>query len=153
MDVPEAVRAADPGSGESTMDERGEARPEGPHPDPDRDDGAEEIGEMPELEESGDGDGWSLFGWLQDTPEGSYRDMDARDYWDPENGGKNRLAFHVSDLVGTRGVPNGVGLLLALAEMYYNLAQHQDGGSSSSGDDGGGSSGDGFPEIQEASAV
>lgn len=150
MDVPEAVRRADPGSGESTMDEPADARPEGPHPDPDRGDRGDDLDdELGELEESGDGDSWSLWDWATSTPEGSYRDMDARDYWDPDGGGKNRLAFHVSDLAGTRGVPNGLGIILALAEMYYNLAQH-DGGSS---DDGGGSSGDGFPEIEEASAV
>ena len=148
MDIPEAVRQADAGSGESTMDERSEARPEGPHPrssaehDPD-----EEIGAEVEEQLADEEDAWDLIGWLQDTPEGSYRDMDARQYWDPDGGGKNRLAHHLSDRAGTTGIPNGIGILLALAEMYYNLAQQQDTGSSEDGGDG---SGDGFPEIEES---
>lgn len=148
MDIPEAVRQADPGAGESTMDERAEARPEGPHPDPSADrDPDEEIGAEVEEELADEGDSWNLFGWLQETPEGSYRDMDARQYWDPENGGKNRLAFHLSDLAGTTGIPNGIGIVLALAEIYFNLAQHQNGDTTEDGGDG---SGDGFPEIEES---
>jgi hypothetical protein len=143
MDVPAAVRAADAGSGESTMDERGEARPEGPHPDADHAD-AEEVEEaIPELGEE-ESDSWDIYGWLSETPEGSYRDMDARDFWDPDGGGRNRLAFHLSDLTGARGIPNGVGLVIGAAEMYYNLAQHD-------GESGGDEGGDGeFPDIQES---
>lgn len=146
MDVPEAVRRADPGSGESTIDEEPTAQPEGPHPD--RDPGDDDL---PELEESDDSDGWSLFGWLKETPEGSYREMDARDFWDPEGGGRNRIAFHLSDLVGARGLPNGVGLLVGLLEEYYRLAQAQNGGGDDSSS--GGGDADGYPEIEEASAL
>jgi len=85
---------------------------------------ADTDGDDLKLQSEDDSSGFGLRDWAFRTPEGSYREMNARDYWDPEGGGKNRLAFHVTDLIGERGIPNAVGLVIAVAEMYYNLAQH-----------------------------
>lgn len=143
MNVPDAVRATDPGAGQEP-DEEPDARPEGPAPDPDE--GIEEIPEVEELDNDSSG---GLIGrisdWATSTPSGSYRDVDARDFWDPEGGGKNRIAFHLKDLIGSGDIPNGLGTLLGGAELYYNLAT--EGGSRSSADN---DSADGFPEIEGA---
>lgn len=116
MDVPDAVREIDT-SQDGTESESGSRAPSDSSADSDLNPDGMDV--EPESDE------WDPWGWLKSVPEGSYRDADARDYWDPENGGKNRLAHHISDLAGVRGIPNGLGILLACAEIYWNLAQHQ----------------------------
>jgi len=139
MDVPDAVRRTDPGAGQPPDEEPG-ARPEGPAPDPELD---EETLEDEELDQEGSG---GLIGrlsdWATSTPDGSYRDTDARDFWDPQGGGKHRIAHHLADLVGAGDIPNGLGVLIGGVELYYNAAS---GGSSSTDNDS-----DGFPDIEGA---
>lgn len=75
--------------------------------------------------------------WLLDTPEGSYLETDAREYWDPDGGGRTRLMFHISDLAGVTGIPNWLGIIIALAEMYANYdppADQEEGDTDESGE-------------------
>lgn len=76
-----------------------------------------------------DDGGLGVLDWARRIPEGSHFDFDARDWWDPDGGGENRLAFHLSDASGDGlGYPNGVGVLVALAELYVaHLTGQSDG--------------------------
>lgn len=112
----------DPGAGIPEMGEEADARPEGPMPEVDADD----------VDEGG----FSVLSWASEVPEGSHRNYDATDWWDPEGGGENRLAFHLSTVADSGGgYPNGIGVLVALAELYWRLATEQQGGSSGDGSD------------------
>ena len=102
MDVPDAVRQTDPGAGQAP-DEEPDARPEGPAPDLELDE------DLPEPESPGDSDSGGIiervYDWATSTPGGSYRDVDARDFWDPEGGGKHRRSQdkrHVSASIRLR---------------------------------------------------
>jgi hypothetical protein len=90
----------------------------------------------------------SILSWARRVPDGSHRDFDATDWWDPEGGGKNRLAFHLSDATSAGvGYPNALGVLVGFAELYFGALQEGEVsallGSSSDGDDSkGGADGD-----------
>lgn len=107
-------RADDPGAGVGEIGEEPEARPEGPAPDSEMWD---------ETDEEAEG-GFSVLSWAQSVPDGSHRDFDASDWWDPEHGGENRIAFHLSEATGAgAGYPNGLGLAVGLAEMYWSAVR------------------------------
>lgn len=126
--VETGAETTDPGAGDRAHGEQPDARPEGPAPDAgDRDDAAEEI-----EEESG---GFSVLSWAKDVPEGSHTDFDASDWWDVEGGGENRLAFHLSTIADSGGgYPNGVGVLVALAELYWRRVTDGESGGESGGE-------------------
>lgn len=115
----------DPGAGFEEIGEEPDARPEGPTPDADADDlGGDDEG------------GFSVLSWARSVPEGSHTNFDKSDWWDPEGGGETRLAFHLSDAAGEGvGYPNGLGTVVALAELYWSQVKDQNGGGSSSDDD------------------
>lgn len=102
-----------PGEGQPGAGEEPDAMPEGPAPD------------LPgeEVEEES---GFSVLSWAERIPDGSHLDFDARDWWDPETGGKNRLAYHLSDATGEgAGYPNALGVLVAVAELYWSSVRNQ----------------------------
>lgn len=104
----------DPGAGIPGLDEEADARPEGP---------------MPELEDGEDEGGFSVLSWAKSVPDGSHRDFDTSDWWDPEGGAENRLAYHLSDATGAgAGYPNGLGVLVGFAELYWSRVRDQQGG-------------------------
>lgn len=106
----------DPGGPDLEMDEEPTARPEGPAPDH----GADVLEEEPE--ESG----FNLLSWAERVPDGSHLDFDSRDWWDPETGAENRLAYHLSDATSEGvGYPNGLGVLVGLAELYWSRVREQ----------------------------
>lgn len=113
---------ADPGMGQVEMGEEIDAMPEGPLADDDAD----------ALEGSDDAGGFSLRAWAERTPEGSHTDFDARDWWDPETGGENRIAFHLADAADAgAGYPNVLGVVVGAAELYWSKVQQQNGDDSS----------------------
>lgn len=115
----------DRGAGHPDLGEEDDARPEGPMPEPDE--------ALPGEQD----DGFSVLSWARSVPDGSHTNFDASDWWDPENGAENRLAFHLSDAAGAgAGYPNGLGVLVAFAELYWSAA------TGSSGEDDGGESGE-----------
>jgi hypothetical protein len=98
--------------------EEPDARPEGPLPEPGVG-GVEDEKSDPKN---------AVLSWAKSIPEGSHLDFEAKDWWDPETGGKNRLAFHLSNLSDEgAGYPNGVGTLVAIGEMYYSAVLDSDG--------------------------
>lgn len=108
QDALSEVEAAPGGSeeiGPQVPGEEPDARPEGPLPD----------------EQNEESDSLSLSSWARRIPEGSHRDFDAHDLWDPEGGGENRLAFHLADAADadTIGYPNGLGVLVGFVELYW----------------------------------
>lgn len=105
----------DPGAGHAPIGEEADAMPEGP---------------MPDLEaEDVDEDSGSVLSWARRVPEGSHLDFDKRDWWDPETGGTNRLAYHLSDATPEGvGYPNGLGVLVGAAEFYWSKVREQNGG-------------------------
>jgi len=105
------------GAGQPDQGEEPDAIPEGPLPDDD-------VSGQQESK-------FSVLSWAERIPDGSHLDFDARDWWDPQEGGKNRLAYHLSDAAGDgAGYPNGLGVLVALAEMYWSRVEgeHDDRG-------------------------
>jgi hypothetical protein len=101
-----ASESLDPKSAVLSEGEEPDARPEGP---------------LPNDEPGDDQGGFSVLSWAKSVPEGSHLDFDRRDWWDPEGGGENRLAFHLSTIADEGGgYPNGVGVLVALGELYYS---------------------------------
>jgi len=111
----EDEQPTDPGAGHEEIGEEPDARPEGPMPD---------LEDEPADEE----EGFSVLSWAERIPEGSHREFDRTDWWDPDGGGLNRLAFHLSDAAGAgAGYPNGVGVLVAVAEEYWSRVQEQQG--------------------------
>ena len=97
------------GPTETAVGEEPDARPEGPLPGADLDGLEDESA------------GFDLVEWAQSVPEGSHRDFDASDWWDPEHGAENRLAFHLSDATDSSnvGYPNAVGVVVGFAELYW----------------------------------
>lgn len=81
--------------------------------------------------------GFSLMRWLERTPEGSHHDFDYREWWDPETGGENRLAFHLADAAGAAGsgYPNALGIVVALAEIYWRQVKKQQGSDTSNSEE------------------
>jgi hypothetical protein len=137
--VVEAVESA--GDGMPVEGEEPDARPNGPAPDLDG-----EGDEQDDLGGEGDDGGFSIYDWLTSTPEGSHVDHDARDWFDTETGGKNRIAFHLSELVGDGvGYPNGVGILVGVGEWY--VAQVGDGTDEQGGDEPAGEGGESDPDA------
>lgn len=109
-----------------TVDVNASASPpsEGPiNPSPDADAGDDSQGSAnPELEPR---EASPLKRWLQRVPDGSHVDFRNRELWDPDNGGERRILFHLADAAdgdGGIGYPNGVGILVGLAEIYYRRA-------------------------------
>lgn len=118
-------QSADPGAGHPLQGEEPDARPEGPLPDAEG------------MDEGSDEGGFSVLSWAERVPEGSHRDFDKTDWWDPENGGLNRAAFHLSDATSAgAGYPNAVGLVVAVAEEYWSRVVQQQGSSDGGGDGG-----------------
>lgn len=112
----------DPGAGSVEMGEEPNARPEGPMPE----------GGEPDLSEEESG-GFDFLGWARSVPDGSHTDFDRSDWWDPKGGAETRLAFHLSDAAGAgAGYPNGLGVLVALGELYWSKVRSQQSKSSSS---------------------
>jgi len=117
----------DPGAGDPAIGEEADARPEGPLPDPDADHAGDEF------EDDESSGGFDPFEWARSVPEGSHTDFDATDWWDPEGGAENRLAFHLADATGAgAGYPNGLGVLVAIGELYWSKVREQQSGGSSS---------------------
>lgn len=151
MGLEEAVEAADTDAGDveaadvqeagddlddlDVQDGLGDRPDRDADPDPDRADRADDQGGFTD--------------WATRVPEGSYRDFELRDYWDPENGGEKRIAFHVADFADVDGVPNIVGVLLGLAEMWFLAMQSENGRAGGSENDGGGAA---TPKIRGSSA-
>lgn len=110
-----------------------------------------EIGtDLPD-EQEGDESSSSLWEWATSVPDGSHREWDPTDLWDPEGGGRARLAFHLADLAGSdgEGLPNGAGVVLSLVEIYVSLARRSGGG----GDRGDGDGGEGDDPEPDAEVV
>lgn len=106
---------ADPGAGNVSMGEEPDAMPEGPMPDAD----------APDVE---DESGFSVLSWASRVPDGSHLDFEAKDWWDPETGGKRRLAYHLSDATPEgAGYNNVLGTLVAAGEMYWSAVRDQTG--------------------------
>lgn len=115
--------APDHGAGRPDLGEEADAMPEGPLPDGD---------DLPDEEDGG----FSLFDWATNVPEGSHTNFDSSDWWDPENGAENRLAYHLSDAAGEgAGYPNGLGVLVSLAELWWSAAESSTSSTSSDGSD------------------
>ena len=86
------------------------ARPEGPLPDENLEPGESESDPK-----------FSVLSWAKSVPDGSHRDFTAKDWWDPEGGAENRLAYHLSDATPEgAGYPNGIGVLVGFAELYWS---------------------------------
>lgn len=84
------------------------------------DDGLEEL-----VDDDQEASGFDVRNWARRVPDGSHRDWDPSDLWDPDGGGETRLAYHLADAAGANGagLPNGLGVLLAMVEIYYRLAK------------------------------
>jgi hypothetical protein len=87
----------------------------------------------------------SLWEWASSVPDGSHRDWDPTDLWDPEGGGRARLAYHLADAAGSDGdgLPNGLGVVLSLVEIYVTIARRHP----SDGDRGDGGGGEDRGEV------
>lgn len=80
--------------------------------------------------------GFNLFDWASRIPEGSHLDFEAKDWWDPETGAENRLAFHLSDAAGDGlGYPNAIGTAVGLAELYVSKLKDAGGDDGEQGGD------------------
>ncbi len=102
----------DPGAGLEAIGEEAGARPEGPAP---------EIGDDADALDEDSGTGFDVFSWASRVPEGSHLDFEAREWWDPDTGGKTRLAYHLSDATPDGvGYPNAIGVLVGAAELYWS---------------------------------
>lgn len=97
------------------------------HAEPDADDleltdeptDAEPDHAEPQLPSDGDDSGFSVLSWARRVPDGSHTDFDARDWWDPNGGGIDRMAFHLSDASNDgAGYPNALGFLVGAVEAY-----------------------------------
>lgn len=99
------------------------------------------------LSDEEESDGFSLFKWAKSVPEGSHRDHDVTDWWDPAGGAENRLAFHLADVTEAGGgYPNGVGVLVSFGELYAREVLGWEGDDADADDD------DGHTTTIEASA-
>lgn len=131
-----ALANVEEGAGESEKSDPKSAEPVSAVPGEEPD--ARPEGPMPEQDEPGEPEdsGFSVLSWAKSVPEGSHRDFDTSDWWDPENGAENRLAFHLSKVAPGEGsgYPNGVGVLVSFGELYWREVLGRGGG----GDDGGG---------------
>lgn len=136
--VADALEGMESGEGLEPVPEESEAE----FPLLDEDGAADRDGDELEGEESGGLLDVDLYEWVQRVPEGSHLEFDADEWWDTENGGRNRLAFHLSDAAGSgAGYPNGVGLLVGVLEEYFTTIKQRkkdaDGDSGTDSDDGG----------------
>lgn len=66
----------------------------------------------------------TIWDHLTRSPSKSVHDADASEWFDPEAGGRDRLALVGEDVLGAEGVPNWVHLVVGVVEIM--LAQQPD---------------------------
>lgn len=97
---------------------------------------SEAVGEVAEADELPTDAGQpSLFQRLQEPLQGSIYEAEVGEVWNPEQGGENRLLLVAEEVGGLDGIPRGLHVVIALAELWVRAAADQEGSADPGADD------------------